>query len=129
MKREPEFFLGRTLPGGYTLTKELGSGTFGTTFEAYLPNDTIPFAVKVFHQAADQLAVAQFAQEAITLAQLKHPNIVPFRRFGIEQIQVFDNRGIQADEHYPFFVMAFANKGDVRRLKPRDSLSPPPLNR
>src|SRR5438128_12460153 len=102
MKRNAEFFLGRTLPGGYQLRKSLGEGGFGIAFEAYTGKSTTPVAVKVYNRSADPLAVATFAEEAIRLAQLKHPHIVPFIRFGVQPLQLRDVRGQEITEYYPF---------------------------
>ena len=124
MKRSAEFFIGITLPGGYQLRKSLGEGGFGIAFEAYTNKSTIPVAVKMYNRSADPLAVATFAEEAINLAQLKHPHIVPFIRFGVQLVQLHDTRGQEITEYYPFFVMKYANSGDIRRLKPKGSFTP-----
>ncbi len=126
MPKGAEFFNGRTLRGEFHLVEPLGAGAFGIAFKAFQLNSLNPVAVKIRNEDANPLAVAAFAKEAIALSHLTHPNIVPYRDFDVQQIELFDNRSVKSLEHYPFFVMAYANRGDVSRLKPKTSYEPVP---
>src|SRR5437016_98732 len=122
MKRGAEFFVGRTLPGRLQLAEPLGSGGYGIAFKAYekarnSPQE--PVVVKLFNRDADALAVAIFLEEAFHLAQLRHPHIVPVRRVGVAEVKLQEAGRREIVENYPFFVMKYANMGDVRRLKPK----------
>src|SRR5438270_6744585 len=122
-RRTPEFFLGRTA-GSYRLQNVLGSGGFATTFLGYKEGNSTPYAVKVFDQSSGIAEVTAFLQEAFVLAQLKNPNIVPVYQVGALPVELQDERKQKFTEHYPYFVMKYANQGDVRRLKPKQSPLP-----
>src|SRR2546430_5126054 len=124
MKRGAEFFVGRTLPGKIQLAEPIGSGGFGIAFKAFevaKKSPQEPVVVKLFTRHANPLDVAKFLEEAFNLARLHHPHIIPVRRVGVEEVKLREESGRETAEYYPFFVMKYANMGDVRGLKPRNS--------
>ena len=80
----PEEFPLRQL-GNCTLVREIGRGGMGLVFEAIQSPLGRPVAIKLLPTRffADQLkSKERFQREAVTIAQLKHQNIVPIYSFG-----------------------------------------------
>jgi serine/threonine protein kinase len=101
--------------GNYRLTRLLGAGGFAEVYlgEHIYLNTTA--AIKLLHtQLDDQFTADYFLNEARTIAQLVHPNIVRTLDFGIEG-------GIT-----PFLVMDYAPNGTLRARHPRNSRVPLP---
>jgi serine/threonine-protein kinase len=76
MTLAPEALLGRVV-GGFTLERLIGRGGFAWVFAARRA-DAAPAAVKILkpRYAGDRTVETRFRQEALTAAQLRHPNIV-----------------------------------------------------
>ena len=70
--------------GKYEIIEELGKGGFGIVYKARDLSLGRTIALKVLHPqlAADVDFVERFRKEAINLAVLEHPNIVPIYDFG-----------------------------------------------
>jgi serine/threonine protein kinase len=101
--------LGQQL-GNYRLTRLLGTGGFAEVYlgEHIYLNTTA--AIKLLHtRLDDQFTADYFLNEARTIAQLVHPNIVRTLDFGIEG-------GIT-----PFLVMDYAPNGTLRTRHARSS--------
>jgi tetratricopeptide (TPR) repeat protein/predicted Ser/Thr protein kinase len=93
--------------GRYLKLKELGRGAFGKVWLAWDPRLRRTVALKVLRQD-DPEEVARFKREALTAAQLSHPNIADVHEVG----QV-------GEEH--FIAMRFVEGQTLGRLR----LSPP----
>lgn len=87
--------------GRYHAIQEIGSGGFGTVYKGFDPNLNREIAVKTirFNKNLTHL-IESFEQEARTLAQCNHPNIV----------QVYD---VGRDHNNPYIVMEFVNGPDI----------------
>jgi serine/threonine protein kinase len=72
------------LAGEYRIMRRLGSGGFGTVYEAEHPVLKRRAAVKVLHQlpGLDSVAVQRFIEEARSASQIRHRNIVDVFSFG-----------------------------------------------
>ena len=72
------------LAGEYRIGRKLGSGGFGTVFEAEHPVLKRKAAVKVLHAnpAVDSMAVQRFIEEARSASQIRHRHIVDIFSFG-----------------------------------------------
>lgn len=106
--------LGQQL-GNYRLTRLLGSGGFAEVYlgEHIYLNTTA--AIKLLlTQLDDQFTADYFLNEARTIAQLIHPNIVRTLDFGIE------------DSTTPFLVMDYAPNGTLRTRHARNTRVPLP---
>ena len=70
--------------GRFELIRAVGSGSFGTVYEARDPRLDRLVAVKVLHAGpmATAAQVDRFFREARSAAQLRHPSIVPVHEFG-----------------------------------------------
>ena len=66
---------GHTL-GGFQIVEQIGRGARGTVYRARQTTLERDVALKVLDIADDTGALARFRDEAIRVAQLKHPNIV-----------------------------------------------------
>ena len=98
--------MGQTLCGRYQITREIGSGGFGTV---YLAKDeklvSKPVVVKVLnHLAADSWAVRKFHQEMEALARIDHPGVVAV----LDQGETPDGE--------PLLVMQFIDGITLRRM-------------
>lgn len=94
--------------GNYRLVRLLGKGGFASVYlgeHRYL--NTLA-AIKVMETVLADEQVAQFQQEARTIAHLVHPHIVRVLEFGVE-------------EGLPFLVMDYAPSGTLRTRHPRGS--------
>jgi serine/threonine protein kinase len=98
--------------GNYRLVRLLGSGGFADVYLGqHIHLDTYA-AIKVLNTPTmTQEAVDAFKNEARTIANLHHSNIVQLLEFGIERT--------------PYLVMEYAQKGTLRHMHPRGTV---PLN-
>lgn len=106
--------------GLYSREEEIGSGGIGTVYRGVQERLARPVAIKeirnIFHVFADVQRddiVRRFVEIAQTQASLDHPNI----------IQIYD---VISDADYPYVVMQYAPKGNLRNLI--DTEGRPPLN-
>lgn len=85
MRRDPDA-LSKRQPGGtigkYQIVGRIGSGGFGTVFEAWDPVIKRQVAIKVCD--ADRDVQARFLQEAELAGRLHHPNITTIYEYGME---------------------------------------------
>jgi serine/threonine-protein kinase len=88
--------------GPYRIVEELGRGGMGAVYKAYQPSLDRFVAIKVLPTffAEDERLRARFKREAITIAQLTHPAILPVYEFG--------QKGLR-----PYIVMALAEGGTL----------------
>ena len=89
--------------GSYRLSEWLGEGGFADVYlgeHIYLKTQC---ALKMLHV---QLSEATFLNEARTIAQLEHPNIVRVFDYGV-------------DNGHPYLVMSYAPNGNLRKRFPR----------
>jgi WD40 repeat protein len=101
--------------GNYRLLKLLGQGGFAEVYlgeHIYLGTKA---AIKLLYTRVAQDEVNVFQQEARTLANLMHPNIVRVLEFGIE-----------ASTNTPYLVMDYAPGGTLRQRHPKGSRLPVP---
>src|SRR6185436_17934528 len=72
------------MAGEYRILKKLGSGGFGTVYEAEHPVLKRRAAVKVLHasRSVEDVAVARFIAEAQAASQIRHRHIVDIFSFG-----------------------------------------------
>lgn len=89
----------------YRVTGILGSGSFGVVYAAYDDELRRPVAIKVLHRRwlAEPRYVERYLEEARTVAQLDHPNIVPIYDVG----RTSDDR--------PLMVSKFVEGSDLAR--------------
>src|SRR5579871_4835908 len=88
--------------GPYRIVGELGRGGMGAVYKAYQPSLDRFVAIKVLPAffAEDERLRARFKREAVTIAQLDHPAILPVYEYG--------ERGSR-----PYIVMALAEGGPL----------------
>ena len=94
--------------GNYRLIRPLGSGGFADVYlgeHIYLKTRA---AIKMLHTRLTQQALQAFLDEARTIANLKHHNIVQVLEFGVEK-------------DAPFLVMTYAPNGTLRQRHPQGS--------
>ena len=106
--------------GLYNREEEVGSGGIGTVYRGVQTRLARPVAIKeirnIFHVFADVQRddiIRRFVEIVQTQASLDHPNI----------IQIYD---VISDADYPYVVMQYAPKGNLRNLI--DTEGRPPLN-
>src|SRR5919201_6543203 len=99
--------------GNYRLIRLLGRGGFAEVYLGEHIHLGIQAAVKVLHTHLTDELIEQFREEALTIVQLEHPNIVRLMDFGIQD-------GI------PFLVMSYAPHGSLRTHHPRGTRLPLP---
>ena len=68
--------------GPYLLLRELGRGGMGRVFRARHAPTGREVALKVLNEGAGSEEWARFQREAITVARLQHPNVVPILDYG-----------------------------------------------
>jgi serine/threonine-protein kinase len=87
---------------GYRIVRKLGRGGMATVYLAQEESFQRRVALKVLPDdlADDADFVARFRQEAQTIADLEHPNIVPLYRFGIE-------------DGVPWMALRYVDGGDL----------------
>ncbi len=113
MAKQGEQYLGRQL-GNYRLTRFLGRGGFAEVYlgeHIYLGSYA---AIKVLTTALSEEEVEQFRNEARTIINIEHPNIVRVFDFGIEG-------------SIPFIVMSYAPNGSLRKRYPARTRLPLPV--
>lgn len=78
--------LNTVLDGKYRIEGLLGEGGNGSVYRAWQMNLDRPVAVKLLHAERNNkpTAVERFKREALTVARLRHPNIVTVFDFGFE---------------------------------------------
>lgn len=71
--------------GGYHIVSQLGAGGMGTVYRAHDSNLARDVALKVLpaHLLTDEDSRRRFEREALVIARLEHPGIVPVHAFGI----------------------------------------------
>ena len=101
--------------GEYQLIQSLGTGGFA---EVYLGRNVNllehEVAIKVLKKNQIDTKVLQFKQEAQTILNFKHPNIVRFITYNI-----YSNPQI-TNTFYPYIVMEYAPRGSLRKNHPRN---------
>src|SRR5436309_1741548 len=104
-------YVGRKL-GNYQMTHVLGAGGFAEVYLGEHIHLSTQAAIKILHARITGDDLTQFRNEARTVAQLDHPNIIRVLDFGIEGSA-------------PFMVMNYASNGTLRNRCPRGTtLSP-----
>jgi serine/threonine protein kinase len=100
--------------GNYRLIRRLGSGGFAEVYlgeHVYLKTQA---AIKVLPMQLTSDEIENFSNEARTIANLKHPYIIPVLDFGIQE-----------STSTPFLVMDYAPNGTLRqRYKKGTKVSP-----
>ena len=90
----------------YRLVRLIGHGGFADVYlgeHIYLKTLA---AVKILHARTDDADQSDILNEARTIAQLEHPNIVRLFEYGIE-------------DGYPFLIMSYAAHGSLRNHYPK----------
>ena len=80
--------------GKYSISGVLGEGGFGTVYRAYDSMAQRDVAIKVLKGSGDPAQLNRFKSEAVTAANLRHPNIVTIYEFG-------------ETDGFPFLVMEY----------------------
>src|SRR2546428_13413028 len=101
----------RVLGDRYRLPTRLGHGGMATVYAGSDIRLERPVAVKLFHEAADEIALARLAVEATLLAGLSHPGLV----------KIYD---IETEEEPPYLGMQ-RGRGETLRT-PSNRVPPPP---
>ncbi len=100
--------------GHYQLQKLLGQGSFATVYRAKDTHLQRTVAIKILKgRIVDQASRQAFLQEARTVAQLRHPNIVKVLAFDVK-------------DNTPFLVMDWAPNGSLRLtgVQPLETIIP-----
>ena len=97
--------------GDYRLVRLLGRSRFAEVYYGEHLKLDIPVAIKVLNWRYIREGAGKFLDQACTLAQLEHPNIVRVLDMGIE-------------EYTPFMVMNYAPYGTLRERYPRHTRLP-----
>ena len=89
-------------PGQYRVVAPLGEGGMATIYQAYQPRIDRYVALKVLprHYASDPTFVGRCEQEAMLIANLEHPNILPIHDYG-------------QDDGYTYLVMRYVRGGTL----------------
>lgn len=79
-------WIGKSLAGRYHIEELLGQGGMSAVYKAQDPNLKRVVAVKMIHShlSSDPGFVSRFEEEATSIAQLRHPNIVQVYDFNVE---------------------------------------------
>jgi serine/threonine protein kinase len=89
--------------GGYQLLRLLGEGAAGSVYHGYKPEQNLHAAIKILSPMtarSQQNSADRFALEAQTIANLRHPHIVPIYEYG-------------NDGHYKFIAMRLLTGGSL----------------
>jgi serine/threonine protein kinase len=80
-------WIGKNLSGRYLIEELIGQGGMSAVFKANDPNLKRIVAVKMIHAhlSSDPGFVSRFEEEAVAIAQLRHPNIVQVFDFNNEE--------------------------------------------
>src|SRR5579863_686430 len=97
--------------GTYRLTRLLGQGGFADVYLGEHTHLNTLAAIKVLRTQLTGEDIENFRNEARTIAQLKHPNIVRVLDFNVEA-------------NTPFLVMEYALNGTLRQRHPRGTPLP-----
>ena len=92
--------------GNYRLLNVIGQGGFADVYLAEHIHLNTLAAIKVLQMRLTGNNLEQFRNEARTIANLTHPNIVRVLDFGIA-------------ENIPYLVMEYANNGTLRQRHPK----------
>jgi serine/threonine protein kinase len=78
--------LARKTVGKYRIIEKLGRGVMAEVYKAHAPGSNRYAAVKILHPflAEEKDFIGRFEREAVAMARLQHPNIVPVFDFGCE---------------------------------------------
>ncbi len=106
-------FTGQNL-GNYRLVRLLGDGGFAEVYLGEHLSLGTQAAIKVLYTHVKGSEANNFLAEARTIARLDHPSIVRILDYDVQ-------------DGMPFFVMAYAPKGNLRMRYPRESRLPLPL--
>jgi eukaryotic-like serine/threonine-protein kinase len=101
--------------GDYRLTHYLGGGGFADVYLGKHIFLSTQAAVKVLKGHFTDKEIEAFRYEALILARLEHPHIVPIRTFSIAQ---FGDRAV------PFLVMGLAPNGSLDKRHPKGTILP-----
>lgn len=88
--------------GNYRLIRPLGAGGFAEVYLGEHIHLYTQAAIKILHTRMTEEEREDFRTEALTIAHLKHPNIVRVLEFGFQ------------DNVTPYLVMDYAPKGSLR---------------
>src|SRR5436305_5011502 len=97
--------------GSYRLIRLLGQGGFADVYlgeHVYLKTQA---AIKVHQVRLVNESLEEFLNEARTIANLEHPNIVRVLDFGVQN-------------NIPFLVMTYAPNGTIRQRYPKGTMLP-----
>src|SRR5579859_6120284 len=97
--------------GNYRLVQLLGSGGFADVYlgqHIHLKKRQV--AIKILKASLDEKYASTFSEEAQTVADLKHANIIQLLDYGIEST--------------PYLIMEYAQKGTLRDIYPKGSVVP-----
>ncbi len=75
--------------GRFVLGTKIGEGATGTVFRAHDPDLGRPVALKVLDPIVEDASTRDLLEEAKTLAQLNHPNVVTVHECGVEHERVY----------------------------------------
>lgn len=103
-------FLGNHI-GNYTLIRTIGTGNFADVYLGEHIHLHTQAAIKVLHTRLFEGQVAQFHDEARTIAHLSHPHIIRVLDFGVQ-------------EGTPFLIMEYASAGTLRQQHPHGTQVP-----
>jgi formylglycine-generating enzyme required for sulfatase activity len=101
----PQDWVGHTFGGRYRIEEKLAEGGMATVYKAHDPNLRRTVAIKLIHPhlSTDPEFVRRFEQEAASVAQLRHPNIV--------QVYDFDH-----DETVHYIVLEYVSGQTLQDL-------------
>src|SRR5437899_269444 len=77
MRLTPGSFL-----GGYQIVEQIGRGAMSTVYRAHQVALDRDVALKVLDPSDDPRSLERFRDEAVRVARLRHPNILPIFDFG-----------------------------------------------
>jgi hypothetical protein len=112
-KKQMTDFLGKHI-GHYRLERVLGTGGFAEVYLATHMHLNTQVAIKILHTRLREEHWQLFHNEALAIANLKHPHIVRMLDFGIEDGQV------------PYLVMDYLSGGTLRQSYTREAPQPLP---
>jgi formylglycine-generating enzyme required for sulfatase activity len=86
MSQVTQDWIGHTFGGRYRIEEKLAEGGMATVYKAYDPNLRRTVAIKLIHPhlSTDPEFVRRFEQEAASVAQLRHPNIIQVYDFNYD---------------------------------------------
>src|SRR5512136_833592 len=86
MSQASQDWVGHMFGGRYRIEEKLAEGGMATVYKAHDPNLRRTVAIKLIHPhlSTDPEFVRRFEQEASSVAQLRHPNIIQVYDFSQE---------------------------------------------